>query len=330
MRLAVILTMTASLVVPAAAEEISLVDVRRIWDQAPHNAFTDLIRHNGRWWCVFREGSTHVSPDGKLRVLTSADGEKWESAALISSAKGDLRDAKITVAPDGRLMLAGAVALPPDSAERHRSLVWFSKDGREWSDAQPVADPNYWLWRVTWQGSSAYGIGYATAPGKRGVRLYKGDDKARFETLVADLGIEGYPNESAIRFVPDGTAYCLLRRDPVKETPAAATNALLGISHPPYRVWDWKDTGARVGGPDFRILDGNRAIAVVRLYDGGSRTSVCRLDLRSGELKEVLRLPSGGDSSYAGMVMDGKMLLVSYYSSHEGKTSIYIARLRVP
>ena len=60
-----------------------LVDVRKIWDKAPHNAFTDLARHKDRWWCVFREGRHHVSPDGSLRVLTSADGEAWESAALL-------------------------------------------------------------------------------------------------------------------------------------------------------------------------------------------------------------------------------------------------------
>ena len=53
-----------------------LVDVQRIWDKAPHNAFTDLIRHKDLWYCVFREGSGHVSPDGSLRVITSVDGKQ--------------------------------------------------------------------------------------------------------------------------------------------------------------------------------------------------------------------------------------------------------------
>ena len=52
-----------------------------------------------------------MSPDGALRVITSADGDEWESAALITSENSDLRDAKITVTPDGRLMLAGAEAM---------------------------------------------------------------------------------------------------------------------------------------------------------------------------------------------------------------------------
>ena len=88
-----------------------LVEVRRIWDQAPHNAFTDLVRYQGRWYCVFREGQGHVSPDGALRVITSSDGQSWKSAALITSDNSDLRDAKITVTPDGQLMLSGAEAM---------------------------------------------------------------------------------------------------------------------------------------------------------------------------------------------------------------------------
>ena len=42
----------------------------------------------------------------------------------------------------------------------------------------------------------------------------------------------------------------------------------------------------------------------------------------------VLRLPSGGDCSYPGMVVYDGLLWMSYYSSHEGKTSIYLARIR--
>jgi hypothetical protein len=85
-----------------------LVEVRKIWDAAPHNAFTDLVRFKNEWFCVFREGQAHVSPDGALRVITSKDGRQWSSAALLTSTNSDLRDAKITVTPEGQLMLSGA------------------------------------------------------------------------------------------------------------------------------------------------------------------------------------------------------------------------------
>src|SRR5690349_3514262 len=77
------------------ADRPVLVEARKIWDHAPHNAFTDLVRFRDRWFCVFREGQGHVSPDGTIRVIGSADGEKWSSVALLTRPAADLRDPKI-------------------------------------------------------------------------------------------------------------------------------------------------------------------------------------------------------------------------------------------
>ena len=48
--------------------DIELLSVERIWDEAPHNAFTDLVRWRDSWWCTFREGENHVSDEGALRM----------------------------------------------------------------------------------------------------------------------------------------------------------------------------------------------------------------------------------------------------------------------
>jgi hypothetical protein len=319
----------------AAAGPPELVEVRRIWDAAPHNAFTDLVRHHGRWYCVFREGTAHVSPDGKLRVLVSPNGTEWASAALLSSPLGDLRDAKIVITPAGRLLLNGAVAIAQPADKRHQSLAWFSDDGRRWSDAISVGDPDFWLWRTTWCKGVAYGIGYLTNPDRnqRVIRLYSSKDGARFETLVPDLQVRGSPGETAIRFRKDGTALCLLRRDPYSgqpPIPESAATAMLGTASAPYKEWQWKDLGVRIGGPNFIEIPGRRYVAVVRLHDGKVRTALCWLDPDAGSLREFLPLPSAGDSSYAGLVWHDGLLWISYYSSHEGKTSIYLAIVRIP
>jgi hypothetical protein len=305
----------------SAADAIELVAARKIWDAAPHNAFTDLVRFQGRWFCVFREGHDHVSPDGALRVIASPDGEAWESMALITSRDSDLRDAKITVTPEGELMLSGAEALHDRSAHTHQSLVWFSSDGRTWSEAREVGDADFWLWRTTWHAGKAYGIGYGCGA-DQSIRLYTSVDGRRFETLVPRLFDSGYPNETSIVF--DGkTAYCLLRRD------GTPSSALLGIAESPYTSWQWKDLGVRIGGPHMiRIPDG-RLVAAVRLYDGGPRTSLCEIDSRTGGLTELLALPSGGDTSYAGLVHHEGLIWISYYSSHAGKTSIWLAKAKI-
>ncbi len=304
---------------PAGGE---LVSVKKIWDKAPHNAFTDLARYQGRWFCVFREGKSHVSPDGALRVLTSNDGEEWSSAALIQDPNADLRDAKISVTAEGELMLSGAAALHQPAAAHHLSVAWFSKDGTEWSAPATIGDPNYWLWRVTWRRNTAYSVGYRTvAP--EGVRLYRSRDGRHFETLVPELYRKGSPNEATLCFLPDDSALCLMRRD------GRPSSALLGTARSPYTEWDWKDLGMRVGGPNLVRLPDGRFVAAGRLYDGGPHTSLLWLDEKAGRLTEFLKLPSGGDTSYPGLVWDRGLLWVSYYSSHEGKASIYLAKVRL-
>jgi hypothetical protein len=320
---------------PAAKPDPKLLDVRMIWDAAPHNAFTGLVRFKDRWFIAFREGKAHVSPDGALRIITSADGEKWESAALITSDQGDLRDAKLAITPEGQLMLAGAVALKDPKPVRHLSKVWFSDDGKDWSRGMTVGDENYWLWRVTFHEKLGYGIGYRTvAP--RSARLYVTRTDGRiFETLVPDLGPKGWPGEHDFVFQPDGSAVCLLRRDPPPKNEAEGLDAaakaglgLVGTSKAPFTQWEWRDVGVRIGGPALLRLPDGRLLATVRLYDGKVRASLCWLDPQSAKLTECLKLPSGGDCSYAGMVLHDGVVLVSYYSSHEGKTKIYLAKVR--
>jgi hypothetical protein len=101
---------------------------------------------------------------------------------------------------------------------------------------------------------------------------------------------------------------------------------------PDYDKWEWHDGGRAAQGPDFVVSGKGVKYYAGRDFDekGMARTVVGRM---TAEKLEVLaRLPSGGDTSYAGMVYDdeARMLWVSYYSSHEGKTAIYLAKVRMP
>ena len=76
-------------------------------------------------------------------------------------------------------------------------------------------------------------------------------------------------------------------------------------------------------------LPDGRLVAAVRRYGEKNWTSLNWLDPMAGELREFFVLPSGGDTSYAGLYWYEDVLWVSYYSSHEEKTSVYLARLRL-
>lgn len=308
----------------AGAEEgakVELLSVRKIWDKATHNAFTDLVKHQGRWWCVFREGKGHVSSDGSLRIITSNDGISWQSAALLSSRIEDLRDPKITITPEGDFQLIAAGVLSKARMGRtQQTYVWFSKDGFSWSEPNPIADSNFWLWRVTWYKGFCYGFGYHGS-GKKTIQFYRSQNGADFEAPQEEIYDEGYPTEASMIFLQDDTALCLLRRNPA--------NALLGMAQPPYLDWKWDDVGRRIGGPNMILLPDGRVIATVRLYDGNVRTSLCWVFPKTGRIEEFYQLPSGGDTGYAGLFWDKDILWVSYYSSHEGKAAIYLAQVKI-
>lgn len=304
--------------------QASLVSLARIGDDAPHSAFTDLVRHGEEWVCVFREGAGHVSPDGSIRVLGSGDGKDWRTLARVRMEGVDLRDPKVSVAPGGRLMLLAAGAFPDGQPMRHQTFVWYSGNGGEWTEPREVGEKDVWVWRATWNRGVAYGVGYPTR-GAPGVRLYRRESDGSFALLKRDLFDEGEPNEAAIVFEPDGRAVCLLRRDGTGE----AAHGVVGVARPPYTEWSWKVLDRQIGGPALLRLPDGRLIAGVRIYQPEVKTVICALEVECGLIRELLTLPSGGDTSYPGLVWHDGLLWVSYYSSHEGKTAVYLAQVKL-
>lgn len=304
------------------AEEPRIVSVEKIWDQAPHNAFTDLIRFRERWFCTFREGERHAGgQDGRIRVITSPDGRSWESAALLTTEGVDLRDPKLSRTPDGRLMLVAGGSIYRDDAFQTRvPRVAFSPDGFEWTSPQRVLAEEHWLWRITWHKGTAYSVSkMGDGKNTRRVILYSSRDGVEWDWITVFRNIPPWPNEATIRFLPDDEMVILLRRN---------STGWIGASHPPYRKWTWTDTGHRLGGPNFIRLPDGRLWAGSRAYTQDPTTVLARMTRNSFE--PVLTLPSGGDTSYPGLVWHEGLLWVSYYSSHEGKSSIYLAKVRLP
>ena len=277
------------------------------------------------FYCAFREGQRHAGDRGALRIIVSTDGESWKSAGRLSHDRYDLRDAALAGMPDGRLMVLGGAQEERDGVRRTGTFVSFTNDGASFTNPELVVDPGRWLWRVTFHGDTAYGMSYGAPKDRTSTALLKTKNGLDYETVAMKALDDGErPTEARLRFAADSTAYCLHRRDgKTKNT------ALLGIAAPPYTSWQWHDLERRLGGPNFLQIPTGHWIVTGRLYDARQRTSVLLLNVDRSTLSPLLDLPSGGDTSYAGMVWHDDLLWVSYYSSHEDHTSVYLAKVRI-
>lgn len=302
---------------------IKLKQVRKVWDRGGHNAFTDICWFKNHFWLVFREASHHISDDGIVVVLKSKDGIHWELSTELKLSGSDLRDPKLVVMPDQRLLMTVAGVKRAMDGAPLQSYLYFSDDGVNWAEPKPVGLLNHWLWRTRFIGGLGYGVSYNSS--LEVTTLYKLNDQYDFDKLCDPLfslqeqGL-GYPNEHDLFPLADNKMGCLLRRD------ADTATAQLGVANAPFVDWAWQDLGVKIGGPVVLPLNNGSLLTVVRLYEP-ARTSVCELDEKTSSLKELLPLPSGGDTSYAGLVEHNGRIWCSYYSSHEGKAAIYVAEL---
>ena len=312
------------------------VRVERIWDRG-YSAFPSIVRYKGAMYVSFREGVSHIFDEngiaaGRTRILRSRNGRRWKSVALLSKEGYDLRDPKLSVTPDGRLMViqGGSVYVDKKLVKRIPQ-VSFSSGGRSFSDPEPVyypaGDGCSWFWRMTWHDGTGYTVSYGE-PGSDSMELLKTADGRHFEKIT-DITLGGFPNETTVRFLPDGRMVLLIRRE--KDD----GSAYIGVSGAPYTSWDLRPLGFRIGGPEMAVLPDGSLLIGGRAYNEGGEPKTC---LWRGSLDGGFALwktlPSGGDNSYPGFLVEDGCLTVVYYSSHEltrpdgrPRAGIYLARI---
>ncbi len=312
------------------------VTVRKIYDSGNHNAFTSLVKFKGKYYCTFREGFNHVFDDagnaeGRVVIIASKNLKHWETVADIGLDSVDLRDPKLSITPDDRLMVTiGGSVYRNWNLVRTEPQVCFSEDGKTYTDPVPiqidsaVRGSHDWVWRVTWHEGTGYGVTYRNGD----AILLETADGIHYKGVCPllppeEMVTEDSMNEATIRFMPDGRMAILIRRDP--------GTALLAVAAPPFQEWVWHKEPLHIGGPDFLIREDESFIIGGRsfIHPGHVRTVLYR-GLENGELDErYILLPSGGDTSYPGLLIEDDRLLVSYYSAEgaEGKAAIFLAEL---
>lgn len=312
--LALLLALTISAFAQAPVKKVPAKAIiarnESIWSGGSVNATPDMVRFHDRWFVALRE-------DEGVRVISSVNAENWQSFAKLDYAAATaLTEPRISVTPDNRLMLTTTAIMLPGVDSKVKTLVRFSREGRMWTPSEILGDPEFGVSAIGWNLGKGLVISHSTDQ----MRTYLTTDGLNTQTLSPAVPSPGNPRDTAFVYMPDQSIVGLTRHE--------GAPAMLATSVTPYRGWRWRSAGLRIAGAPnlIRVPDG-RIVAAVKI---DSRTALCWLDLVTGELTEFLALPSTGELGHAGLAWSDDLLFVTYGSSHEGKQSIYLARIKLP
>ncbi len=324
--------------VPPAVE---VNNVRQVFDNGEHNAFTDMIRWQGRFWLTFRS-----CPDGhmvhstsSIMVLSSDDAKTWDTVHQFSVPLRDARDPHF-LAFKGKLFIftgtwfsgEGKLAREDYDINKHLGFAVSTEDGKAWSAPQQMEGTyGHYIWRAVTNGETAYLCGrrkrgYSEAEsGAGGASILEGallESEDGLNWKFRSLFQNEAGNETAFQILPDETMLALSREK--------GSTSQLARSQPPYLDWDRKQLPHHVGGPLLAKWGDKWLVGGRRNTKSGPKTALYWLI--NDELKLIADLPSGGDNSYPAFVpIDAQRGLVSWYSSHEKDangqliTAVYLA-----
>ena len=345
--------------VEPVAPEVRVTNVRRVFHNGEHNAFTHMIRFRDRFYLAFRScpDGHMIYPTSSNIILESEDGQTWKKVHHFRVPKRDLRDPHFLVLHDTLFVnvsawYCGDKPTPPEEYgfNKHLGYGCRSKDGSTWSDPFMLEGTyGHFVGRTTTHNGTAYMCGrrkHEFTETSRNIRsdcesvMLESDDgfvwrtRAIFQTTLG--------NETAFLFEPDGSILAVSRYTMEKSQ--------LCQSKPPYSQWERSDLARFIGGPLLvkwggHYLVGGRNTSGPRWggafqVDGqkptGPRPVTTLYWLVDGKLIECAALPSGGDNSYPGFIeLSPTRGLLSWYSTHEkddsGKpmTAIYLADLEI-
>jgi hypothetical protein len=323
---------------------VKVTNIRRVFHNGEHNAFTDLVRFKDQFYLTFRSCSDGhmVHPTASIIILASDDAKEWKQVHRFRVAKRDTRDPHF-LPFQGKLFVytgtwySGEKTLPRSDYDlnKHLGYVAWSNDGVKWNSPVLLEGTfGHYIWRANTFDGKAYlcgrrKIGFEVLERGEGRKveslMLESDDGLIWRKRAVFQEIEG--DETAFQFEPDGSIIAIGRR--------GGNKAQLLRSKPPYEEWVRKELDRYIGGPlltrwgDRYVVGGRKSIG-----GKGPKTSMCWLV--EDQLHEFAELPSGGDNSYPGFIaLSPTRAIMSWYSSHEKDTSgktitaIYMAELQI-
>ncbi len=325
----------------ADAPQVKVTNVRRIFHNGEHNAFTDMVRFRDRYYLTFRScpDGHMVHPTASVIVLASDDLKSWEVVHRFSVRHRDTRDPHFLIFNQKLFIYTGtwySGANTLDQADYdinlHLGYAVWSGDGTTWS--QPIlldGTFGHYIWRAATWNDKAYLCGrrkidFEVQDKDEGRNItslmLESDDGLVWHKRAVFQPIEG--DETAFQFDEDGSVTAIARA--FRKAPAQVLR-----SRHPWTEWERLKLDRYIGGP-LLVKWGNRWVVGGRKMIDGAKTSMYWLN--GSTLSEFVELPSGGDTSYPGFIeLSATHAVMSWYSSHEKDkqgqtiTAIYLADL---
>ncbi len=321
---------------------VEVSNVRRVFHNGEHNAFTDLIRFHDKFYLTFRS-----CPDGhmvhstaSIIVLVSEDMNQWQQAHRFRVALRDTRDPHFLIFNDKLFVYTSTwycgettISLKEYDMNKNLGYTAWTSNGAQWHSPILLEGTfGHYIWRAGSFGARAYlcarrNIDFEVAPydeqtGTAALMLESDDGLIwRKRAVFHETG----GNETAFLFEPSGNIIAIGRD--------VGNGAEVLRAPPPYTKWNRYGLGRRVGGPLLARWGKHLVVGGRKSLDRRNpKTSMYWLV--DNQLHEFAELPSGGDTSYPGFIaLSPTQAIMSWYSSHEknadGKrmTAIYVADL---
>ncbi|MBM3981867.1 MAG: exo-alpha-sialidase [Planctomycetes bacterium] len=294
-------------------------EVRKMFADGKHNAFTAFVKFKGTYLLAFRTAKEHNSADGDIVVLKSADAKEWTEALKLDIDKRDDRDPQLLVVADKLIMYVASMKGPDLT-----TYAVTTEDGKTWSKPKAVYEEKYIVWKPIQYGKLYYSGAHKkdeVSGGKgREVHFIKSSDGIAWEK-VSTIRAGNWESETTLHFEKDGTCFAFLRQK------YGSPQAQILEAKAPYKEWKNRPTDVtHFSGHSVRTY-GDVTYLFSRDRNGppDNRYGQVIYTFADGKLAPYSRFPAGGDCAYAEAVRDGDNMLVSYYSTHEKQTNIYLA-----
>lgn len=309
--------------------------VKTICSNGRHNMCVgNIIWWNDAYHICFMDCHHHGALDGNLRIISSADLEKWETHVAMEATSFDPQ-----LLPVGDKMLIYGVQgdWSGDDFQGYpsREVVSESWDLKTWSRPRRCFVGNHDFWTPIQLDSRYYltcdDCGHVPEGMSGSVDLLTSTDGENWQWVSEVVrGSEEYsriPSETALCLLPDGRLLAVVR--------TKLDRAVLATAPPPYVEWERKIVPHSLQGAAATRV-GDRVIIAGRVMDATDEYRTALFEYTDGKLELAMYLPSGRDTGYSGLyAMSDTEVLIAYYSGHEypdsderithGPTDIYLA-----